>query len=175
MSGLAALLHRDGSPVSAAVLDAMSGALGHRGPDGCDSWREAGVGVAHQHFRTTPEEANEVQPLACPAGRVWLALDGRLDNRDDLLPRREAFQHVGADGAIPYAGDEIFDDLKVDVGLQKGQADLPQGFFDIGLGQLSPSAKLLEDAFEALTQILKHERPSLRRKPLNSPKYPKIQ
>ena len=85
MSGLAALLHRDGSPVSAAVLDAMSGALGHRGPDGCDSWREAGVGVAHQHFRTTPEEANEVQPVVCPAGRVWLAVDGRLDNRDDLL------------------------------------------------------------------------------------------
>ena len=85
MSGLAALFHRDGSPVSAVVLDAMSRALEHRGPDGCDSSRDGGVGLAHQHFRTTPEEANEEQPLACPTGRVWLAVDGRLDNRDDLL------------------------------------------------------------------------------------------
>ena len=85
MSGLVALLHRDGSPVSAGGLEAMSGALEHRGPDGCDSLHEGGIGLAHQHFRTTPEEANEVQPLVCPTGRFWLALDGRLDNRDDLL------------------------------------------------------------------------------------------
>ena len=126
-----------------------------------------------------PHQQNHRGRLIGPGQRGRLfAHEGRqlfVDNLDDLLPRREAFQHVGADGALPYGGDEIFDDLKVDVGLQKGQADLPQGFFDIGLVQLSPSTKLLEDAFETLTQILKHGRPSLRRKPLHSPKYRKIQ
>jgi asparagine synthase (glutamine-hydrolysing) len=41
--------------------------------------------LAHQRFWITPEEKGEVQPL-CGRRETMLVLDGRIDNRDELLP-----------------------------------------------------------------------------------------
>jgi len=57
------------------------------GPDGAKVWRAAGVGLAHCHFWTTPEEVGETQPLVDQPNGYSLCLDGRLDNRPDLLVR----------------------------------------------------------------------------------------
>lgn len=84
MSGIAGIWNRDGRPLDPSVLSRMSACLRHRGIDG-DSSRVAGsIGFAHQHFWVTPEETGEVQPLVGQAG-VMLAMDGRLDNRDELI------------------------------------------------------------------------------------------
>ena len=48
-------------------------------------WFFPSIAVGHQHFWTTPEEVGERQPLSDTAGRYVVALDGRLDNRDELL------------------------------------------------------------------------------------------
>lgn len=62
----------------------MSETLGRRGADG-EGRRIAGsIGVACQNLWTTREEIGEMQPIVNGAG-VILAMDGRLDNRDELL------------------------------------------------------------------------------------------
>jgi asparagine synthase (glutamine-hydrolysing) len=63
----------------------MMASIGHRGSDGADVLWRASAALGHQHFRTTPEEAEERQPLSDSEGRIHLAFDGRLDNRADLL------------------------------------------------------------------------------------------
>ncbi len=59
--------------------------LAHRGPDGRAVRLHPGVALGHQHFRTTPEEVGECQPLADASGRCEIAFDGRLDNRAEVL------------------------------------------------------------------------------------------
>ena len=84
MSGIVGVFNLDGRPADAALLERMSATLRHRGPDG-EALRLAGpAGFAHQHLWVTPEEMGEVQPLVGTSGAL-LAMDGRIDNRDELL------------------------------------------------------------------------------------------
>jgi len=85
VSGLVAVWRRDKAPIAPHELDGPRTALAHRGPDGCDTITSADWVLAHHHFWTTPEEVGERQPLSSADGRVVLAFDGRLDNRDELL------------------------------------------------------------------------------------------
>ncbi len=75
--------------------------LAHRGPDGSRVARTPFAVVAHQHHWTTPEEVGERQPLVIAGGRFQVSLDGRLDNRDDLL--RLLGRHGSADRAMSDA------------------------------------------------------------------------
>jgi len=59
--------------------------LAHRGVDGHRLWVKGCVALGHQHFRTTPEEEGETQPTVVAGGRVQVLLDGRLENREELL------------------------------------------------------------------------------------------
>ena len=85
MSGFALVFHRDGSPAGRAVLGSMMAALAHRGPDGADVADFGFAALGHQHSWTTPEEEGERQPLAGPQTPFAVALDGRIDNRPELL------------------------------------------------------------------------------------------
>jgi asparagine synthase (glutamine-hydrolysing) len=76
--------NRDDRPADAALLARMAGALAHRGPDGAGSRVAGAFGLAVQHLWVTPEEQGETQPLMGPDG-LLVALDGRLDNRDELV------------------------------------------------------------------------------------------
>ncbi len=92
MAGILGILNLDGAPVDPAILDRMTGALRHRGPDGVGRYVAANVGLVHLRFHTTPGAAAEGQPLRSADGEAVLVMDGRLDNRDDLL------RELGADG-----------------------------------------------------------------------------
>ena len=59
--------------------------LSHRGPDGRDSLDRDQVAMGHWHFWTTPEEVGEHQPLRIPDLPYTIVMDGRLDNRSDLI------------------------------------------------------------------------------------------
>ena len=84
MSGIAGVFNLDGRPADDALLARMSATLRHRGPDG-EGRRVAGsAALAQQRLWVTPEEMGEVQPLVGRTGAT-LVLDGRLDNRDELL------------------------------------------------------------------------------------------
>jgi asparagine synthase (glutamine-hydrolysing) len=85
VSGLLLIHHRDGRPVERPLAERLLERLDHRGPDGRDVRWTFNSAFGHQHFWTTPEEVGERQPLADAARGVHLALDGRLDNRDELI------------------------------------------------------------------------------------------
>jgi asparagine synthase (glutamine-hydrolysing) len=77
-----------------------------RGPDGCDQIVRGWVGVAHQHFWTTPEELGERQPLSASRDRVLLGFDGRLDNRQELLAELDIDGGNPSDAALVVAAYE---------------------------------------------------------------------
>lgn len=85
MSAVFGIWHLDGRSVQEGTLDRMSKALAHRGPDGSDAWQEGAVGLGHRMFRTTPESLTERQPIVVRAGDLVLTVDGRIDNRDELI------------------------------------------------------------------------------------------
>jgi asparagine synthase (glutamine-hydrolysing) len=84
MSGIVGVWNLDGAPLDEAIIGRMSLTLAHRGPDGNRRHVAGSIGFAHQHLLVTPEEAGERQPLTGRHG-VTVTLDGRLDNRDELI------------------------------------------------------------------------------------------
>ncbi len=84
MSGVLGLVASAGAPIDPGLTGRMLATLDHRGPDGRDLVVHGSLAVGHQHHWTTPEELGERQPLAPPGGRIVLAFDGRLDNREEL-------------------------------------------------------------------------------------------
>jgi len=84
MSGIVGIYYLDGRPVDQGLLEAMTGAIAHRGRDGSGLWIGASVGMGHRMFHTTPESLFEKQPLTNESGQISLVLDGRVDNRDEL-------------------------------------------------------------------------------------------
>jgi asparagine synthase (glutamine-hydrolysing) len=85
MSTLGGIYNFDGSPVDSRDLAALGNSLSSRGPDGGGDYQRGSLGMVYRAFHTNIESRLETQPLISPAGHV-LCWDGRLDNRDDLLP-----------------------------------------------------------------------------------------
>jgi len=111
MSGIAGIYNVDGAPVDRALLQRMTDAIAHRGPDGIGRWIEGDVGFGFQNLWVTPESVGEIQPLVHPSEGVVL-FDGRLDNRKQLLsllgegvPSRDS-----ADPAFVWAAYKRFGD-----------------------------------------------------------------
>lgn len=96
MSAFAVLYNRSGMPVQAGMLERMMDRLTHRGPDGKDQIIQNHLAFGHWHFWTTPEETGEIQPLTGANTSFFLVLDGRLDNRTDLLSQLNL--HAGSEG-----------------------------------------------------------------------------
>lgn len=85
MSGFLAIWHLDGRPVDPTILLRLTDLMACRGPDGTGCWTEDSVGLGHRRLVTTPESLHESQPFADESGRLRLVLDGRIDNRDEVL------------------------------------------------------------------------------------------
>jgi hypothetical protein len=65
-------------------------------------------------------------------------------------------EHIGAERALPHAGDELADDLEVDVRLEQGDAHLAEGLVEVLLADGAVRAQLAEDALEAFGQRVEH-------------------
>lgn len=97
MSGLVVWWDRSGRPVDRDVLRSMVEAQSHRGPDGVREYVDGPVAMVHQHFKTTPEEVDESQPVV--RGGVMVGLDGFLTNRRGLLDGLGKFVDPGSSDA----------------------------------------------------------------------------
>jgi asparagine synthase (glutamine-hydrolysing) len=84
MSGIAALYDLRGAPLEADAISSLLGAIAHRGPLQ-STWQQGSVALGERLLPTTPEAMAEGLPLTVAGGLYQVALDGRLDNRDDLL------------------------------------------------------------------------------------------
>src|SRR5271166_2728951 len=84
VSGIAGIVHLDGSPINACILQRMTDAIARRGPNRSGTWVNGSAGLGHRMLCTTPEALGERQPLCDERGQVCLVLDGRVDNREEL-------------------------------------------------------------------------------------------
>lgn len=120
MSGIAAIVQRDGGRPAADALRRMLEASPYRAHDGSASWSGAGVALGFLAFHTLPDTHIEPQPLVCARRRLAIVFDGRIDNRDELcasldLPAPDTLSDVrivleavarwGADAAERLIGD----------------------------------------------------------------------
>lgn len=91
MAGIAAIVRTDGGPVGTNLIEAMTAAMAHRGPDGIAHRVAGGVALGHCQFCTTREALEEDQPVTSADGQLLLVMDGYLANwealRTDLLGR----------------------------------------------------------------------------------------
>jgi asparagine synthase (glutamine-hydrolysing) len=87
MSGIAGIIRFDGASVAAELVDGMTSAMRHRGPDGIQHWVDGSVALGQCMLRTTPESLEERQPLTNEDETLVLVMDGRVDNWEEL--RRE--------------------------------------------------------------------------------------
>jgi len=87
MSGIAGIIHFDGKPVEPGLIEKMTSAMAHRGPDGIHHWVKGSVALGQCMLRTTPESLEETQPLTNEDESLVLVMDGRVDNWEEL--RRE--------------------------------------------------------------------------------------
>ena len=86
MSGIYGIFHRDGAPVTSQMLEPLTTAMAHWGPDGQAVWCKESVGLGHLMLHTTPESLDEQLPAAHPHNPdLMITADARIDNRDDIL------------------------------------------------------------------------------------------
>ena len=85
MSGIAGIWHLNGQHIDEAQLTSMTDAIAHRGPHGTEHWSEGPVGFGHVMLRSVPEAENEIQPLVSTDGSRALVMDGRIDNREEVI------------------------------------------------------------------------------------------
>ncbi len=93
-----AVWRRDGTTLAPVELEPSLLQLAHRARSGRTTSTSQSRSLAHAHFWTTPEEVDERQPLSSDDGGFALALDGRLDNRDELIAALGG-AHAGASDA----------------------------------------------------------------------------
>ncbi len=85
MSAQAGIWNFEGRPVDQAFLEKLTSAIERHGPDGGDTCIDGSIGMVYRAFHTTLESRLERQPYISARGNI-ITWDGRLDNRDDLLP-----------------------------------------------------------------------------------------
>jgi len=109
MCGIAGILRHDGGPVDPGVLERMTRALAHRGPDGQGLHTEPGLGLGHRRLAII-DTAGGAQPMGNEDGSVIIVFNGEIYNFPKLRPELEGLGHVFANRsdteAIVHAWEE---------------------------------------------------------------------
>lgn len=133
MSGLVGIWSLDGAPADEALLTSLWDGISHRGPDGSGRWFEGRAGLAAGVLRVTPQSATEELPRRHAPSGVVAALDGRIDNRTELLTA------IGLPAGMPDV------DLAVEAYLRWGEGFLQRlvGEFALAIVDSSRGSLLL--------------------------------
>ena len=90
MCGIAGLINLNGDPVSPALIQGMTDAIAHRGPDGEGQWIEGNVGIGHRRLAVIDLSPSGHQPMLSADGRWVLTFNGEIYNYRDLRVKLEA-------------------------------------------------------------------------------------
>jgi asparagine synthase (glutamine-hydrolysing) len=101
--GLAGIVQHDGGPVPAAVLESMTAALAHRGPDGQGIELLGAAGLGHRRLAIVDRSPAGRQPMCDNRGTLWIVCNGEIYNHLDLrrdLERRGFAFHSHSDTEV---------------------------------------------------------------------------
>jgi asparagine synthase (glutamine-hydrolysing) len=84
MSGIISIFHKNEEPVAMADMERLMQGIAWRGPDQQGCWIEGGIALGAVQLWTTAEDWGKPQPVQDANGNC-LVLDGRLDNRVELI------------------------------------------------------------------------------------------
>lgn len=90
MCGITGLLNLDGAPVSPAILQRMTDAVAHRGPDGEGQWIEGSLGFGHRRLAIIDLSPAGHQPMVSADHRYVLTYNGEVYNFRELRAELEA-------------------------------------------------------------------------------------
>ena len=71
-------------------------------------------------------------------------------------PAEQALEDLRADGPLADPGDEVLDDLEVDVGLEEREPDLAHGGVDVGLADAAAAGQGAERLAQAVGEGVEH-------------------
>jgi len=92
--GICGIVNRDRQePVDETLLEAMTAALAHRGPDGAGIHVDRSVGLGHRRLAIVDPSPAARQPMANEEGVLWLVCNGEIYNHLALRRELEARGH----------------------------------------------------------------------------------
>lgn len=89
MCGLAGICRFDGEPVEEGLLERMTQAIAHRGPDGAGQYRAGPVGLGHRRLAVLDLSDAGRQPMVNDAGDLVIAYNGEVYNFRELRAELE--------------------------------------------------------------------------------------
>ena len=93
MCGITGYLNRDGAPAVAAIVQAMTDAVAHRGPDGEGVWTDGPVGLGHRRLAIIDLSDAAAQPMLSADGNFALNYNGEVYNFRELRTELQARGH----------------------------------------------------------------------------------
>ncbi|MDW8308441.1 MAG: asparagine synthase (glutamine-hydrolyzing) [Verrucomicrobiales bacterium] len=93
MCGICGVFNLDGRPVEPVLVDRMTAALQHRGPDGQGRFLDGEIGLGHRRLSII-DVAGGAQPLSNEDGRITVVFNGEIYNYIELRRELESFGHV---------------------------------------------------------------------------------
>ncbi len=102
MSGILFQINHNGSPIDRKNFLNMFSRIEHRGGDGSNHVFMENAAMGCHYFWTTPEDVGEIQPAISKERDIYLLLDGRIDNRPELISDLDIDQKEAS--SLPDAG-----------------------------------------------------------------------
>jgi len=114
MCGIAGVLNTDGAAADAALVQRMTDAIAHRGPDGEGHFVAGPVGLGHRRLAIIDLTDAARQPITNEDGEIWLTYNGEIYNfqalRDQLLALGHRFRSATDSEVVVHAYEEWGDD-----------------------------------------------------------------
>ncbi len=82
-----------GAPVSSEIIQNMTSALSHRGPDGWDYKIWGNIGIGHRRLAIIDPDGGK-QPISNEDGSVWITFNGEIYNYQELKRRLQVKGHT---------------------------------------------------------------------------------
>src|SRR3954447_7838746 len=94
MCGIAGVVNLDGSPVDREVVERMTAAIAHRGPDGTGTHVDNGVGLGNRRLAIIDLSPHGAMPMPADDGAFVITYNGELYNFLELRHELEELGHT---------------------------------------------------------------------------------
>jgi asparagine synthase (glutamine-hydrolysing) len=94
MCGITGFVDRSNVTPDLALLQRMSGAIAHRGPDDCGHFVNQGVGLGHRRLSIIDLSTHGHQPMSNEDGTIWLVYNGEIYNYEAIADQLKKKGHT---------------------------------------------------------------------------------